>query len=93
MAWRFHSRNRPFAFVHLFVVALGVIKPGLRPQASANLGARDAMKVFVFDLLQYGKDLKHLTVDGKHLPFPMEKKHFEPAVAVKTYAEHLDAWV
>jgi alkanesulfonate monooxygenase SsuD/methylene tetrahydromethanopterin reductase-like flavin-dependent oxidoreductase (luciferase family) len=27
------------------------------------------------------------------LPFPMEKKYFEPEVAVRTYAEHLDAWV
>lgn len=51
------------------------------------------MDVFVFDLLQYGKNLKHLTTDGEHLPFPMVKQHFDPAVAVKTYAEHLDAWV
>ena len=51
------------------------------------------MKVFVFDLLPYGKNLKHLALDGQHLPFPMEKRHFDPAVAVKTYAEHLGAWV
>jgi alkanesulfonate monooxygenase SsuD/methylene tetrahydromethanopterin reductase-like flavin-dependent oxidoreductase (luciferase family) len=51
------------------------------------------MKVFVFDLLPYGRNLKHLTLDGQHLPFPMEKRHFDPAVAVKTYAEHLSAWV
>jgi alkanesulfonate monooxygenase SsuD/methylene tetrahydromethanopterin reductase-like flavin-dependent oxidoreductase (luciferase family) len=50
------------------------------------------MKVFVFDLVNYGKNLAHLTTDG-HLPFPMVKRHFEPSVAVKTYAEHLDAWV
>jgi alkanesulfonate monooxygenase SsuD/methylene tetrahydromethanopterin reductase-like flavin-dependent oxidoreductase (luciferase family) len=50
------------------------------------------MQVFVFDLLQYGKNLNHLRVDGR-LPFPMEKKYFEPEVAVRTYAEHLDAWV
>ncbi len=49
------------------------------------------MKVFVFDLVHYDKNLDHLKTDG-HLPFPMVKKHFEPAVAVKTYAEHLDAW-
>jgi alkanesulfonate monooxygenase SsuD/methylene tetrahydromethanopterin reductase-like flavin-dependent oxidoreductase (luciferase family) len=50
------------------------------------------MKVFVFDLVPYGGDLGHLRVDG-HLPYPMEKKYFDPKVAVKTYAEHLDAWV
>jgi alkanesulfonate monooxygenase SsuD/methylene tetrahydromethanopterin reductase-like flavin-dependent oxidoreductase (luciferase family) len=50
------------------------------------------MKVFVFDLVPYAKHLDHLRVDG-HLPYPMEKKHFDPKVAVKTYAEHLDAWV
>ena len=49
------------------------------------------MKVFVFDLLPYGEHLDHLKV-GTELPFPLEKKHFNPAVAAKTYAEHLDAW-
>ena len=49
------------------------------------------MKVFVFDLLPYGgylDDLEH----GKALPYPLGKAHFKPEVAVKTYAEHLDAW-
>jgi alkanesulfonate monooxygenase SsuD/methylene tetrahydromethanopterin reductase-like flavin-dependent oxidoreductase (luciferase family) len=50
------------------------------------------MKVFVFDLVAYAQHLDHLRVDG-HLPYPMEKKYFDPKVAVKTYAEHLDAWV
>jgi len=50
------------------------------------------MKVFVFDLVPYARHLDHLRADG-HLPYPMEKKYFDPAVAVKTYAEHLDAWV
>ncbi len=50
------------------------------------------MKVFVFDLVAYAEHLDHLRVDG-HLPYPMEKKYFDPKVAVKTYAEHLDAWV
>ncbi|HEX4113167.1 MAG TPA: LLM class flavin-dependent oxidoreductase [Stellaceae bacterium] len=49
------------------------------------------MKVFVFDLLPYGEHLDHLKIDNE-LPFPLEKKHFKPAVAAKTYAEHLDAW-
>jgi alkanesulfonate monooxygenase SsuD/methylene tetrahydromethanopterin reductase-like flavin-dependent oxidoreductase (luciferase family) len=49
------------------------------------------MKVFVFDLLPYGEHLDHLKIDNE-LPFPLEKKHFKPAVAAQTYAEHLTAW-
>ena len=46
----------------------------LYPQSSA-------MKVFVFDLVPYAQHLDHLRVGG-HLPYPMEKKHFDPQVAV-----------
>jgi alkanesulfonate monooxygenase SsuD/methylene tetrahydromethanopterin reductase-like flavin-dependent oxidoreductase (luciferase family) len=49
------------------------------------------VKVFVFDLLPYGENLEHLKV-GTELPWPLEKRHFKPEVAVRTYAEHLDAW-
>jgi alkanesulfonate monooxygenase SsuD/methylene tetrahydromethanopterin reductase-like flavin-dependent oxidoreductase (luciferase family) len=49
------------------------------------------MKVFVFDLLAYGENLDHLKV-GTELPYPLSKRHFRPEVAVRTYAEHLDAW-
>ena len=49
------------------------------------------MKVFVFDLLAYGEQLDHLKV-GNELPYPLSNKHFKPEVAVRTYAEHLDAW-
>lgn len=49
------------------------------------------MKVFVFDLLAYGKQLDHLKVDGE-LPYPLSLEHFEASVAHTTYAEHLDAW-
>jgi alkanesulfonate monooxygenase SsuD/methylene tetrahydromethanopterin reductase-like flavin-dependent oxidoreductase (luciferase family) len=49
------------------------------------------MQVFVFDLLPYRVHLDDLT-RGKELPYPLGKKYFEPAEAVKTYAEHLDAW-
>jgi alkanesulfonate monooxygenase SsuD/methylene tetrahydromethanopterin reductase-like flavin-dependent oxidoreductase (luciferase family) len=49
------------------------------------------MKVFVFDLLAYGEQLEHLKRDGE-LPYPLAKRHFKPEVAVRTYAEHLDAW-
>jgi alkanesulfonate monooxygenase SsuD/methylene tetrahydromethanopterin reductase-like flavin-dependent oxidoreductase (luciferase family) len=49
------------------------------------------MKVFVFDLLAYGEQLDHLKV-GPELPYPLPARHFRPDVAVRTYAEHLDAW-
>ncbi len=49
------------------------------------------MKVFVFDLLPYAEHLDHLKVDGE-LPWPLPKRHFDPDVAVRTYAEHLAAW-
>lgn len=49
------------------------------------------MQVFVFDLLPYGAHLDHLKVDGE-LPWPLAGRYFEPEVAVKTYAEHLEAW-
>ena len=50
------------------------------------------MKVFVFDLLPYGENLEHLKNGGTELPWPLEKRFFRPEVAVRTYAEHLDAW-
>ena len=50
------------------------------------------MKVFVFDLLPYAEHLDHLKAGGKELPWPLPRRHFDPTVAVRTYAEHLDAW-
>src|ERR1700751_1503159 len=50
------------------------------------------MKVFVFDLLAYGEQLDHLKGGGTELPYPLPKRHFKADVAVRTYAEHLDAW-
>ena len=49
------------------------------------------MKVFAFDLLPYGEHLSHLRV-GSELPWPLPKQHFNPEVAARTYAEHLEAW-
>ena len=49
------------------------------------------MKVFVFDLLAYGEQLEHLKV-GNELPYPLPNKYFKPEVAIRTYAEHLEAW-
>jgi alkanesulfonate monooxygenase SsuD/methylene tetrahydromethanopterin reductase-like flavin-dependent oxidoreductase (luciferase family) len=49
------------------------------------------VKVFVFDLLPYPENLDHLKVGGE-LPWPLPRSHFSPAVAARSYAEHLDAW-
>src|ERR1051326_4650904 len=49
------------------------------------------MKVFVFDLLAYGEQLDHLKV-GSELPYPLSSRYFKADVAVRTYAEHLEAW-
>ncbi len=49
------------------------------------------MKVFVFDLLAYGKHLDHLKVENE-LPYPLRREHFDAEIATRTYAEHLDAW-
>jgi alkanesulfonate monooxygenase SsuD/methylene tetrahydromethanopterin reductase-like flavin-dependent oxidoreductase (luciferase family) len=49
------------------------------------------MKVFVFDLLAYGENLDHIKV-GAELPYPLSQRHFKADVAVRTYAEHLEAW-
>jgi alkanesulfonate monooxygenase SsuD/methylene tetrahydromethanopterin reductase-like flavin-dependent oxidoreductase (luciferase family) len=49
------------------------------------------MKIFVFDLLAYGEQLDHLKV-GDELPYPLANKYFKSEVAVRTYAEHLEAW-
>jgi alkanesulfonate monooxygenase SsuD/methylene tetrahydromethanopterin reductase-like flavin-dependent oxidoreductase (luciferase family) len=29
---------------------------------------------------------------GKELPWPLEKRHFKPEVAARTYEEHLSVW-
>jgi alkanesulfonate monooxygenase SsuD/methylene tetrahydromethanopterin reductase-like flavin-dependent oxidoreductase (luciferase family) len=50
------------------------------------------MKVFVFDLLAYGENLDRLKNGGTELPYPLSKQHFTADVAVRTYAEHLEAW-
>ena len=49
------------------------------------------MRIFGFDLLPYPEHLDHLKVDGE-LPYPLGKRHFRPEVAVRNYAEHLEAW-
>jgi alkanesulfonate monooxygenase SsuD/methylene tetrahydromethanopterin reductase-like flavin-dependent oxidoreductase (luciferase family) len=49
------------------------------------------MKVFIFDLLAYGKHFDQYKAT-KYLPYPLPKDHFDPAVAARTYEEHLKIW-
>jgi alkanesulfonate monooxygenase SsuD/methylene tetrahydromethanopterin reductase-like flavin-dependent oxidoreductase (luciferase family) len=49
------------------------------------------MKVIVFDLVPYAAELDHLK-EGGELPYPLQGRHFDPAVAARTYEEHLQAW-
>ena len=45
----------------------------------------------MFDLLPYAQHLDHLK-QGRELPWPLPRRHVDPAVAVRTYEEHLTAW-
>ncbi len=49
------------------------------------------MKVFVFDLLPYGKHFDQYK-ETKYLPYPLPADHFDPEIAARTYEEHLLCW-
>lgn len=49
------------------------------------------MKVYVFDLLAYGQPFEQFKAD-RYIPYPLPRRHFDPEVAARTYAEHLEAW-
>lgn len=49
------------------------------------------MKVFVFDLLAYGRRFDEFKAE-RLIPFPLPRKYFDPELAARTYAEHLEAW-
>ena len=49
------------------------------------------MKVFIFDLLAYGKHFDEFKAD-RYLPYPLPGEHFDPEIAARTYEEHLLAW-
>jgi alkanesulfonate monooxygenase SsuD/methylene tetrahydromethanopterin reductase-like flavin-dependent oxidoreductase (luciferase family) len=74
----------------------GVEQPGRHVARSPEASDRqregiNPVKVFVFDLLPYAEPLDDL-VNGSALPYPLGKSYFKPDVAVRTYAEHLEAW-
>ena len=49
------------------------------------------MKVFVFDLLAYGKHFDQYKAT-KYLPYPLPGDHYDREVAARTYEEHLKCW-
>ena len=49
------------------------------------------MKVFIFDLLPYGKHFDQYKA-SKYLPYPLPRDHYDPEVGARTYEEHLQAW-
>ncbi len=49
------------------------------------------MKVFLMDLLPYGKHFDEYKAD-RFMPYPLSGKNFDPAIGARTYAEHFDIW-
>ncbi len=49
------------------------------------------MKVFLMDLLPYGKHFDEFKAD-RFIPYPLSGKYFDPKIAAKTYSAHLDIW-
>lgn len=49
------------------------------------------MKVYIFDLLAYDKHFDEFRAE-RFMPYPLERRHFDGAIAARTYAEHLEAW-
>ena len=49
------------------------------------------MKVFVFDLLAYGRHFDEFKA-GRLIPYPLPGKHFDREIAARTYYEHLEVW-
>ena len=48
------------------------------------------MKVFIFDLLAYGKHFDQYKAT-KYLPYPLANDHYDREVAAQTYEDHLRA--
>lgn len=49
------------------------------------------MKVYVFDLLAYGRQFEEFKAD-RLIPYPLSGKYFDRELAAKTYYEHLEVW-
>ena len=49
------------------------------------------MKVFIFDLLPYGKHFDQYKA-SKYLPYPLPSDHYDREIAARTYEQHLQIW-
>ena len=49
------------------------------------------MRVFIFDLLAYGKHFDKYK-ESKYLPYPLPSDHYDRDVAAQTYEQHLQCW-
>ena len=49
------------------------------------------MKVFLMDLLPYGKHFDEFKAD-RFMPYPLGGDRFDPKIAARTYAEHFEIW-
>jgi len=49
------------------------------------------MKVFVFDLMAYGRQFDEFKAH-RYIPYPLPRRHFDPEVGARTFEEHLEAW-
>ncbi|HKA72640.1 MAG TPA: LLM class flavin-dependent oxidoreductase [Xanthobacteraceae bacterium] len=49
------------------------------------------MKIYLFDLLPYDRHFDEFKPD-RFMPWPLPGSHFDPAIAARSYAEHLAVW-
>jgi alkanesulfonate monooxygenase SsuD/methylene tetrahydromethanopterin reductase-like flavin-dependent oxidoreductase (luciferase family) len=49
------------------------------------------MKVYVFDLMAYGRPFEEFKAD-RFIPYPLPRRYFDREVAARTFEEHLAAW-
>src|SRR5207237_8715941 len=70
----------------------GASRVAQQPQRRSDREGGRIVKVFVFDLLAYDANLDHLKGGEPELPYPLAKRYFDTATAVRNYEEHLDAW-
>ncbi len=49
------------------------------------------MKVYLMDLLPYGKHFDEFKA-GRSIPYPLPGSYFDPKIAAQTYAQHFDIW-
>jgi alkanesulfonate monooxygenase SsuD/methylene tetrahydromethanopterin reductase-like flavin-dependent oxidoreductase (luciferase family) len=49
------------------------------------------MKVYVFDLLAYGRQFEDFHAK-RYIPYPLPGRYFDPEIGARTFEEHLRAW-